>query len=78
MGSFRVLVGYGLITEPYPTLFATLWTVARLAPLSMGLPRQEYWSGLPFPTSGNLPNTGIKPTSRASCIGSWILYHCAT
>ena len=39
-------------------LFATLWTVAPQAPLSMGLPRQEYWSGLPCPPSGDLPNPG--------------------
>ena len=38
-------------------------TVACQAPLSMGLPRQEYWSGLPFPSSGDLPNPGIEPDS---------------
>ena len=41
-------------------IFATLWTVALQAPLSMGFPRQEYWSGLPFPTPGDLPDPGIK------------------
>jgi len=41
-------------------LFATLWTVAHQAPLSMGFSRQEYWSGLPFPPLGDLPNPGIK------------------
>ena len=41
------------------------WTGARQAPLSMGFPRQEYWSGLPFPSPGNLPNPGIKPGSPA-------------
>ena len=46
-------------------LFATLWTEGRQAPLSMGLSRQEYWSGLPFPPPGDLPNPGIKPTSFA-------------
>ena len=46
-------------------LFATLWTVARQAPLSMGFSRQEYWSGLPFPSPGNLPNRGIEPWSAA-------------
>ena len=35
------------------------------APLSMGFPRQEYWSGLPFPSPGNLPDPGIKPASTA-------------
>ena len=44
-------------------LFVTLWTEAHQAPLSMGFPRQEYWSGLPFPSSGNLPHPGIKPVS---------------
>ena len=41
--------------------FVTPWTVAHQVPLSMRFPRQEYWSGLPFPTSGDLPNPGIKP-----------------
>ena len=41
-------------------LFATLGTVARQAPLSMGFSRQEYWNGLPFPTPGDLPNLGIE------------------
>ena len=43
----------------------TPWTVARQAPLSMGFSRQEYWSGLPFPSPGNLPDPGIKPRSPA-------------
>ena len=47
-------------------LFATLWTVAHQAPLSMGLPRQEYWSGLPFPSAGDLPHPLIEPTSLTS------------
>ena len=46
-------------------LFATPWTVARQAPLSMGFSRQEYWSGLPFPSPGDLLDPGIKPTSPA-------------
>ena len=45
--------------------FVTPWTIACQAPLSMGLSRQEYWSGLPFPTPGDLPDPGIKPTSPA-------------
>ena len=44
-------------------LFATLWTVAYQVPLSMGFSRQEYWSGLPFPSPGDLPNPGIEPRS---------------
>ena len=46
-------------------LFATLWTVAYQAPPSMGFSRQEYWSGLPFPSPGDLPDLGIKPGSPA-------------
>ena len=46
--------------------FATPWTVARQASLSMGFSRQEYWSGLPFPPPGNLPSPGIKPTLLTS------------
>ena len=41
----------------------TSWTVARQAPVSMGFPRQEYWSGLPFPSPGDLPDPGIEPGS---------------
>ena len=44
-------------------LFATPWTVVRQAPLPMEFPRQEYWSGLPFPSPGNLCDLGIEPTS---------------
>ena len=46
-------------------LFMTPWTVVRRAPLSMGFSWQEYWSGLPFPSPGDPPNSGIKPTSLA-------------
>ena len=46
-------------------LFATPWTVALQAPLSMGFSRQEYWSGLPFPSPGDLPDPGIEPRSPA-------------
>ena len=46
-------------------LFATPWTVACQAPPSMGFSRQEYWSGLPFPSTGDLPNPGIEPRSPA-------------
>ena len=51
-----------LVTESYPTL-ATPWTVAHQAPLSMGFSRQEYWSGLPFSSPGDLSNPGIEPGS---------------
>ena len=46
-------------------LFATPWTVAHQAPLSMGFSRQEYWSGVPFPSPGDLPGPGIEPGSPA-------------
>ena len=44
-------------------LFATPWTVAYQAPLSMGFSKQECWSGLPFPSPGDLPDPGIEPGS---------------
>ena len=46
-------------------LFVTPWTVAHQAPPSMGFSREEYWSGLPFPSPGDLPNPGIEPRSPA-------------
>ena len=47
-------------------LFATPWTVGHQAPLTMELFRQEYWSGLPFPPPGDIPDPGIKPESPVS------------
>ena len=44
-------------------LFVTPWTVSCQAPLSMAFPKQEYWSGLPFPSLWDLPDTGIEPGS---------------
>ena len=44
---------------------ANPWSVAYQAPLSMGFPRQEYWSALPFPSPGELPDPGMEPTSPA-------------
>ena len=46
-------------------LFATPWTIAYQAPLTMGFSRQEYWRRLPFPSPGDLPNPGIEPGSPA-------------
>ena len=46
-------------------LFATPWTAAYQAPLSLGFPSQEYWNGLPFPSPGDLPDPGIKSVSPA-------------
>ena len=47
-------------------LCTTLWTIAHQAPLSMEFSRQEYWSGLPCPPPGGLPNPGMEPTSLMS------------
>ena len=52
----------GLVDKSGPTL-ETPWTLACQAPLSMESSRQEYWSGLPFPSPGDLPNPGMKPRS---------------
>ena len=56
-------------------LFVTLWTVAHQAPLSMGVSRQEYWSGLPFPPPGDLPDPGIEPASPTLQAGSLSMSH---
>ena len=54
----------GLVAKSCLTL-ATLWTVAHQASLSIGFSREEYWSGLPFPSPGDLPDPGIEPGSLA-------------
>ena len=62
-------------------IFVTSQTAAWDArdPLSRGFPMQEYWSGLPFPPPGDLPDPEMEPESpRSTCIGRQILYHCAT
>ena len=59
--SVPLLFSHEVLSDSFPNP----WTVARPAPLSMGFPSQEHWSGLPFPSSGNLPNPGIKPASPA-------------
>ena len=56
-------------------LFATLWTVAHQAPLSMGFSRQKYWSGLPCHPSRDLPYPGIEPASPALQAASSLLSH---
>ena len=56
--------GGGLVTKWCPTL-VTPWTIACQGPLSMGFSRQEYWSELPFPFPGDLPDPGIEPESPA-------------
>ena len=55
--------------------FGILWTIACRAPLSMGFSRQEYWSGLPFPSPGDLPDPGIEPRSPALQVDSLPLSH---
>ena len=52
-------------TLSHARLFATLWTVAYQAPLAMGLSRWEYWSGVPLPSPGDLPDPGFEPRSPA-------------
>ena len=61
------MVGWlvGLVSKSCLVPLATPWTVARQAPRSLGFSRQEYWSGLPFPSPGDLPDSGIKPGSPA-------------
>ena len=49
--------------SPQLCLTVSLWTIAHQAPLSMGFSRKEYWSGLPCPPSGNLPDLGVKHVS---------------
>ena len=49
--------------------FAIPWTVAHQAPLSLEFPRQEHWSGLPFPSLGDFPDPGIEPVSPALADG---------
>ena len=57
-------------------LFSTPWTTAHQVPLFMGFSRQEYWSGLPCPLPGHLPDPGVKPESLyIFCIGRQVLYH---
>ena len=56
---------YCLVASFCLTLFAIPWTVAHQVPLSIEFSRQEYWSRLPFPSPGDLPNPGIEPGSSA-------------
>ena len=62
---FLYLCWFCLIMLSHVQFFATPWTVAHQAPLSMGFPKQKYWSGLPLPTPGDLPHLGITPRSPA-------------
>ena len=61
--SYRLLRSDHCLVAKSCLTLVTLWTVAQQAPLSVGFPRQEYWSGLPFPSLGDLLDPGIKPES---------------
>ena len=68
LGDFRVvpLAGKSEVKSlSHVRLFVTPWTVGHQAPPSMGFSRQENWSGLPFPSPGDLPDPGIEPGSPA-------------
>ena len=56
-------------------LLVTLWTAPHQAPLSLGLPREECWSGLLRSPPRGLPDPGIEAVSSVSCVGRWVLYH---
>ena len=62
-----------LVAKSSPTLCDPMDYIAHQALLSMGFPRQEYWCGLPFTSSGNIPDLGIE-----YCVSRWILYHWAS
>ena len=64
-GNTSLFSGVGLVLFSHVWFFVTPWTVAPQAPPSMDFSRQEYWSGLPFPSPGYLPDPGIEPVSPA-------------
>ena len=66
--------GGGLVTKSCPTL-VTLWTAVHQALLSMGISRQDYWGGLPFPSPGDFPYSGIEPAALALQADSLPLSH---
>ena len=72
--SLHYLSALVLVTQSC-LLCVTLWTVVRLAPLSMEFPRQEYCSWVAMHSSGDLPDPGIEPASHVSCIGRQTLFH---
>ena len=67
----NVWFSHSVVFDP----FVTPWTAAHQAPLSLGFSRQESWSGLPFPSLGDLPNPGIEPVSPALQADSLPLKH---
>ena len=60
------LKGGDVLSLSHVQLFVTPWTASHQTLLSMEFPKQEYWSGLPFPSPGGLPDPGIEPVSPAS------------
>ena len=74
---FVYLFIYSYVLSHVP-LSGTPWTVAHQAPLPMGFSRQEYWSGLPFSPSGDLPDPGIKPASLASSASTGVFFTTST
>ena len=70
LGSFVAVLNHSVLSDS-----ATPWSVAHQVPLFMGFPRQEYWSGLPFPSLGDLPDLGIEPASPALQANSLPLSH---
>ena len=71
--SFRLLLFSSSVVS---NSFVTLWTVSCRAPLSMGFPRQEYWSRLPIPSPGDLPDPGIEPVSPALQMDFFFFFYC--
>ena len=73
--SFPSPVHACLVASVHVRLFVTLWTLTHQVPLSMGFSRQEYWSGLPCPPPGDLPDPRTEPTSPALQADSLLLNH---
>ena len=68
-----------MLSQSHVQFFVTPWTVVLQDPLSMGFSRHEYWSGLPFPTAGHLPDPGIEPSSLVSpALAGRFFTSCAT
>ena len=75
MTCHALLIRQAMRAHSFMSDSATPWTIAHQAPLSMGYHKQEWWSWLPLPPSGDLPDPGIEHISGSCCIGRRILYH---
>ena len=73
-----IIKSYILLMLSCVRLSVTTWTVAHQAPLSVGFSRQEYWTGLPFPHPGDLPNPGTEPLFPAAAAAAKSLQSCLT